>query len=87
MPVILKDSWDVNDPFGIHETDHDDAPGIETNRFAQALQVWSICQPHGASTVQAASLAFSCTPEQIEHAIDGFPWMYVLNGMIEHDGE
>ncbi|WP_420415309.1 hypothetical protein [Roseibium sp.] len=88
MNIVLKDNWPETDPYGISQADHpEEAIAIQTGVFGQGLQVWSMCQPKNASTIFAAALAFNCTPDQIRHAVEQHPYLFVCGDKIEHDGE
>lgn len=69
------DRWDQNEC----------VPGV--GLFGDALQVWSMAQPT-PTTVADAALAFCCTREIIEQAVEHHAWMLLgENDVIEHDGE
>ncbi len=83
--IVLRDDWPSSDAFG-NETDEDIA-GISTRFFADAIQCWASTNPQEICTVQNAAMAFNMPLEDIRHAVEFHPWMFLLGDGIEHDGE
>lgn len=94
MTLTLYDDWHFQDPFGLDEDDHaETGTSIATAAFANALQIWAMCQD-GEASVAAAALAFNCTPDVIRHAVNFHAWMFLEGDaadpqkqIIEHEGE
>jgi hypothetical protein len=66
----------------------------EVMHFANAIQVWAICQEKTDVTVAEAAAAFKVPPQRIVEALEDLPWMFVAGPdddyskmTIEHDGE
>ena len=55
--------------------------------FANAVQVWAVCQDSPRVTVDAAALAFNVKPELIRQAVEHHAWMFLCGQAIEHEGE
>ncbi|WP_138476184.1 hypothetical protein [Dyadobacter bucti] len=54
--------------------------------LADGIQVWSICQEIGNSSVSAAAKAFNISKRLVEEACEFHDYLYVSKGQIEHDG-
>lgn len=60
--------------------------GVGIALFYNALQVWSVAQ-NRPTTVDEAALAFNTTPAIIRQAVEGSYWMFIVDDVIEHEGE
>lgn len=87
MPNAMIDRYQITD-FGPEEDGWDAGetclPGIGI--FANALQVWALCQADPV-TVDTAAAGFNVPHEMIRRAVEHHYWMFLDGDNIEHEGE